>query len=116
MVTSHELARRAEALLADGTAVTIRPLRREDHDAVLDLHAHRMSPEHPPVGLDRIEDLHARLGRMATGLPQLAEADLNPIVCGPASVVCVDARVRRGPRHVPDPCLRRLPDAPGEPT
>ncbi|WP_457030747.1 GNAT family N-acetyltransferase, partial [Kitasatospora sp. P5_F3] len=33
----------AEALLADGTTALIRPLGPEDHDAVLDLHATRMS-------------------------------------------------------------------------
>ncbi|WP_042418208.1 bifunctional acetate--CoA ligase family protein/GNAT family N-acetyltransferase [Streptacidiphilus anmyonensis] len=72
----------------------------------------------PPVDLDRIEDLLARLGRMAADLPQLAEADLNPLICGPDGVVCVDARIRLEPRRAPDPYLRRLrrlPDAPGEP-
>jgi acyl-CoA synthetase (NDP forming) len=71
-----------------------------------------------PVDLERVEDLLARLGRMAADLPQLAEADLNPLICGPDGVVCVDARVRLSPRRVPDPYLRRLrrlPDAPGEP-
>jgi len=34
----------AQALLADGTTVTIRPLSPADHAAVLDLHARRMSP------------------------------------------------------------------------
>ncbi|WP_042365673.1 bifunctional acetate--CoA ligase family protein/GNAT family N-acetyltransferase [Streptacidiphilus neutrinimicus] len=72
----------------------------------------------PPLDLNRIEDLLARLGRMAADVPQLAEADLNPLICGPDGVVCVDARVRLAPRPVPDPYLRRLrrlPDAPGEP-
>ncbi|WP_370117613.1 acetate--CoA ligase family protein [Streptacidiphilus sp. MAP12-33] len=70
------------------------------------------------VDLERVEDVLARLGRMAADLPQLAEADLNPLICGPDGVVCVDARVRLEPRRVPDPYLRRLrrlPDAPGEP-
>ncbi|WP_042424673.1 bifunctional acetate--CoA ligase family protein/GNAT family N-acetyltransferase [Streptacidiphilus anmyonensis] len=72
----------------------------------------------PPVDLDRIEDLLACLGRMAADLPQVAEADLNPLICGPDGVVCVDARVRLAPSPTPDPYLRRLrrlPDAPGEP-
>ncbi|WP_037603620.1 bifunctional acetate--CoA ligase family protein/GNAT family N-acetyltransferase [Streptacidiphilus rugosus] len=72
----------------------------------------------PPVDLARVEDLLARLGRMAADLPQLAEADLNPLICGPHGVVCVDARVRLEPRRTPDPYLRRLrrlPDTPGEP-
>jgi acyl-CoA synthetase (NDP forming) len=72
----------------------------------------------PPVDLDRVEDLLARLGRMAADLPQLAEADLNPLICGPSGVVCVDARIRLEPRRTPDPYLRRLrrlPDTPGQP-
>jgi acyl-CoA synthetase (NDP forming)/GNAT superfamily N-acetyltransferase len=34
----------ADALLSDGSTVTIRPLVADDHAAVLDLHANRMSP------------------------------------------------------------------------
>ncbi|MEY9848659.1 acyl-CoA synthetase (NDP forming)/GNAT superfamily N-acetyltransferase [Streptacidiphilus sp. BW17] len=72
----------------------------------------------PPVDRQSIEDLLARLSRMASDLPQLAEADLNPLICGPDGAVCVDARIRLEPRHIPDPYLRRLrrlPDAPGQP-
>ncbi|MEZ0067217.1 acyl-CoA synthetase (NDP forming)/GNAT superfamily N-acetyltransferase [Streptacidiphilus sp. MAP12-20] len=72
----------------------------------------------PLADLAAIEDVLARLGRMATDLPQLAEVDLNPLICGKDGVACVDARVRLEPRHTPDPYLRRLrrlPDAPGEP-
>jgi acyl-CoA synthetase (NDP forming)/GNAT superfamily N-acetyltransferase len=72
----------------------------------------------PGVDLERLEDVLARLGRMAADLPQLAEADLNPLICGPDGAVCVDARIRLEPRRTPDPYLRRLrrlPDAPGQP-
>ena len=49
-----------------------------------------------------------RLSRMACDLPQLAEADLNPVVARPDGVVVLDVRVRLLPRHAHDPYLRRL--------
>ncbi|MEY9964157.1 acyl-CoA synthetase (NDP forming)/GNAT superfamily N-acetyltransferase [Streptacidiphilus sp. MAP12-16] len=44
MATTASPPAAAEALLTDGSTVTIRPLRPGDHLAVLDLHAKRMSP------------------------------------------------------------------------
>ncbi|RAG86797.1 GNAT family N-acetyltransferase [Streptacidiphilus pinicola] len=108
-------------LLDDRTA-RLAPLTGTDISAMLT--SLRTTPllfgyrDRPPVDLERLEDVLARLGRMAADLPQLAEADLNPLICGPHSIVCVDARVRVEPRRIPDPYLRRLrrlPDAPGEP-
>ncbi|WP_327068613.1 bifunctional acetate--CoA ligase family protein/GNAT family N-acetyltransferase [Kitasatospora sp. NBC_01302] len=55
-----------------------------------------------------VQDLLARLSRLADDLPQLAEADLNPIIATPDGLLCVDARVRLEPRHPFDPYLRRL--------
>ncbi|MDH6115502.1 hypothetical protein P3T36_007838 [Kitasatospora sp. MAP12-15] len=55
-----------------------------------------------------VQDLLARLSRLADDLPHLAEADLNPIIATPDGLLCVDARVRLEPRHPLDPCLRRL--------
>lgn len=45
---------------------------------------------------------------MAGDLPQLAEADLNPVVAAPGGVLALDARVRIGARQEYDPYLRRL--------
>ncbi|MCX4744761.1 GNAT family N-acetyltransferase [Kitasatospora sp. NBC_01287] len=58
--------------------------------------------------LTAVQDLLARLSRLADDLPQLAEADLNPIIATPDGLLCVDARVRLEPRHPFDPYLRRL--------
>ncbi|MEU6239221.1 acetate--CoA ligase family protein, partial [Kitasatospora sp. NPDC047058] len=62
----------------------------------------------PPVDLAAVRSVLARLSRLATDLPELVEADLNPVIAGPAGAVCVDARVRLEPRPSFDPYLRRL--------
>ncbi|GGZ19483.1 bifunctional acetate--CoA ligase family protein/GNAT family N-acetyltransferase [Streptomyces poonensis] len=61
-----------------------------------------------PVDLPGLEQLLLRLSRMASDLPQLAEADFNPVVATPAAVTVLDARVRLLPRRAHDPYLRRL--------
>ncbi|GGY14629.1 bifunctional acetate--CoA ligase family protein/GNAT family N-acetyltransferase [Streptomyces anandii] len=62
----------------------------------------------PAVDLEALEQLLHRLSRMACDLPQLAEADLNPVLAGRTGVTALDARVRLVPRLPHDPYLRRL--------
>ncbi|MGV9452504.1 bifunctional acetate--CoA ligase family protein/GNAT family N-acetyltransferase [Streptomyces sp. NPDC003635] len=61
-----------------------------------------------PVDLAGLEQLLLRLSRMASDLPQLAEADFNPVLATPGGVTVLDARVRLLPRRPQDPYLRRL--------
>ncbi|MGQ4360341.1 bifunctional acetate--CoA ligase family protein/GNAT family N-acetyltransferase [Streptomyces sp. SAS_272] len=61
-----------------------------------------------PVDLEALEHLLLRLSRMAADLPQLAEADFNPVLAAPGGVTVLDARVRLLPRRPQDPYLRRL--------
>ncbi|MBD0422724.1 GNAT family N-acetyltransferase [Streptomyces sp. TRM S81-3] len=61
-----------------------------------------------PVDLEGLEQLLHRLSRMADDLPQLAEADFNPVLASPRGVTVLDARVRLVPRRPQDPYLRRL--------
>ncbi|MDH6221016.1 bifunctional GNAT family N-acetyltransferase/acetate--CoA ligase family protein [Streptomyces pseudovenezuelae] len=61
-----------------------------------------------PVDLQDLEQLLLRLSRMAGDLPQLAEADFNPVLAAPDAVTVLDARVRLLPRRAQDPYLRRL--------
>jgi acyl-CoA synthetase (NDP forming) len=61
-----------------------------------------------PVDLERLEQLLLRLSRMAQDLPQLAEADFNPVLATPGSITVLDARIRLLPRRPRDPYLRRL--------
>ncbi|MFI2184431.1 GNAT family N-acetyltransferase [Streptomyces sioyaensis] len=62
-----------------------------------------------PADVGGLEDLLARLSRMADDLPELAEAECNPVIARPDGVTVVDARVRLLPRRATDPYLRRLP-------
>ncbi|MGW0885465.1 bifunctional acetate--CoA ligase family protein/GNAT family N-acetyltransferase [Streptomyces sp. NPDC002671] len=62
----------------------------------------------PAVDLGGPEQLLHRLSRMASDLPELAEADLNPVLAGPHGVTTLDARIRLVPRHPHDPYLRKL--------
>ncbi|MER5942033.1 GNAT family N-acetyltransferase [Streptomyces sp. NPDC001928] len=61
-----------------------------------------------PVDLEGLEDLLLRLSRLAADLPQLAEADFNPVLATPGQVTVLDARIRLLPRRPHDPHLRRL--------
>jgi acyl-CoA synthetase (NDP forming)/GNAT superfamily N-acetyltransferase len=61
-----------------------------------------------PVDLEGLERLLLGLSRVAADLPQLAEADFNPVLATPAGVSVLDARVRLLPRRPQDPYLRRL--------
>ncbi|MFE7068870.1 GNAT family N-acetyltransferase [Streptomyces sp. NPDC057620] len=61
-----------------------------------------------PVDLEALEQVLLRLSRMASDLPQLAEADFNPVLATPDTVSVLDARVRLLPRRPQDPYLRRL--------
>ncbi|MFJ2805883.1 GNAT family N-acetyltransferase [Kitasatospora sp. NPDC087271] len=62
----------------------------------------------PPVDLAAVRSVLARLSRLADDLPELVEADLNPVIARPDGALCVDARVRLEPRPSFDPYLRRL--------
>ncbi|MEU2266715.1 GNAT family N-acetyltransferase [Streptomyces olindensis] len=61
-----------------------------------------------PVDLPGLEQFLLRLSRMASDLPQLAEADFNPLLARPEHVTALDARIRLLPRRAHDPYLRRL--------
>ncbi|KUF12909.1 CoA-binding protein [Streptomyces silvensis] len=61
-----------------------------------------------PVDLEGVEQLLLRLSRLACDLPQLAEADLNPVLARPDRVTALDVRVRLLPRQAQDPYLRQL--------
>jgi hypothetical protein len=62
----------------------------------------------PPLDVAAVRRTLAGLSRMATDLPQLTEADLNPLIARPDGLLGVDARIRLEPRHAVDPHLRRL--------
>ncbi|WP_369386485.1 GNAT family N-acetyltransferase [Streptomyces sp. CG1] len=101
----------ATELLADHAA-RLAPLTELDaHDL---LTSPRCSPllfgyaGSPAADLGALEQLLHRLSRMASDLPQLADADLNPVLAGPHGITALDARIRLVPRRPRDPYLRRL--------
>ncbi|MEU0344746.1 GNAT family N-acetyltransferase [Streptomyces bobili] len=61
-----------------------------------------------PVDLEGLEQLLGRLSRLAGDLPELAEADFNPVRAAPGLISVLDARIRLLPRRAHDPYLRRL--------
>lgn len=63
---------------------------------------------HAAADLEGLEQLLLRLSRMAVDLPQLAEADFNPVLATPGGATVLDARLRLLPRCPQDPYLRRL--------
>ncbi|SER62952.1 Acyl-CoA synthetase (NDP forming) [Streptomyces sp. yr375] len=101
----------ATEILADHTA-RLAPLT--DHDVHDLITAPRCAPllfgahGSGPVDLEGLEQLLLRLSRMASDLPQLAEADFNPVLAAPGGVSVLDARVRLLPTRPQDPYLRRL--------
>jgi len=65
-----------------------------------------------PADTAALEDLLARLGRLAEDLPEVAELDLNPLLAFPHGVTGVDAKLRLEPAGPePDPTLRILRSA-----
>lgn len=60
------------------------------------------------VDLESLEQLLLRVARLADDVPQVAEADFNPVLARSAEVTVLDARVRLTPARAQDPYLRRL--------
>ena len=66
-----------------------------------------------PKDVARLEELLCRVGSLADEVPEIAELDLNPVICRPDGVVAVDVKVRLAPVQadadlLADPLLRRL--------
>ncbi|MEV0181931.1 GNAT family N-acetyltransferase [Streptomyces sp. NPDC050625] len=101
----------ATEVLADHAA-RLAPLTDHDvHDLITSPRCAPLlfgSAGHRPIDLDDLEQVLLRLSRMAADLPQLAEADFNPVLATPGAVTVLDARVRLLPRGPQDPYLRRL--------
>ncbi|MFE4959897.1 GNAT family N-acetyltransferase [Streptomyces sp. NPDC056653] len=101
----------ATELLADHAA-RLAPLTELDVNDLLT--SPRCSPllfgyaGRPAADRGALGQLLHRLSRMASDLPQLADADLNPVLAGPHGITTLDTRIRLVPRHAHDPYLRRL--------
>ncbi len=99
-------------LIAD-RAFRLAPLTMQDAQNMLgELRTARLFEGYrgaPVVSRSAVADLAVRIGALADDLPEVAELDLNPVICRGENVVIVDARVRIAvapPR--PDTLLRGL--------
>jgi acetate---CoA ligase (ADP-forming) len=61
-----------------------------------------------PVDIDALVDLVQRLGRLAEDLPEVVEADCNPIMATPRGSLVVDARLRVSEPRTRDEGARHL--------
>ncbi|MDA8267343.1 MAG: GNAT family N-acetyltransferase [Actinomycetota bacterium] len=94
--------------------VGLAPLGREDaRELVLGL---RGSPlltgfrGSAPLAVEALVDIVVRMGRLAEDLPEVAEADCNPVLVTTSGAVVVDARLRLTEHPAaPDDDRRRLP-------
>ena len=66
----------------------------------------------PPVSHTAVQDLLVRVAALVDDVAQIAEMDLNPIICRGDELTAVDVRIRVAPPpwH-PDPLLRQLRSA-----
>ena len=64
----------------------------------------------PPVDTAALETLLLRVARLASDYPEIAEMDMNPVVCGPWGVLPLDVKIRIAPTAPHwDETVRRLP-------
>jgi acetyltransferase len=49
--------------------------------------------DRPAADLDALADLLVAVGRLATDLPEIAELDLNPVLCDASGAIALDARI-----------------------
>jgi len=49
--------------------------------------------DRPPADLDALARILVALGRLATDIPEIAEMDLNPLLCDDAGALAIDARI-----------------------
>ena len=69
----------------------------------------------PPADLAALEDVVLRVGALVEAHAEVAELELNPVVCGPDGVSLVDARVRVAPAAEREPLAAVKPRRPAPP-
>jgi acyl-CoA synthetase (NDP forming) len=63
----------------------------------------------PFVSRGAVADVLVRVAALVDDVPEIAELDLNPLICRGEGIAAVDARIRvaEAPLH-PDPLVRQL--------
>ncbi|HSY16344.1 MAG TPA: GNAT family N-acetyltransferase [Jatrophihabitantaceae bacterium] len=63
----------------------------------------------PPVSRQAVAEIVTRVALLVEEIPEIAELDLNPVICEGDRLLVVDAKVRLAPAApIPDPLLREL--------
>jgi acyl-CoA synthetase (NDP forming)/GNAT superfamily N-acetyltransferase len=99
-------------ILGDRT-FRLAPITDDDAEAMIgDLRSSRLLDGYrgsQPVSRTAIRNLLVRIATMVDDIPEIAELDLNPIVCRGDELLAIDARIRVAPApHHPDPLVRQL--------
>ncbi len=106
--------------LLDDRGFRLAPLSDEDADALIgSLHLARLLDGYrgaPVVSRAALRDVLVRVATLVDDLPEVAELDLNPLICRSDGLFVVDARVRVvRARLARDPLLRQLRGPNGDP-
>ncbi|MEV6233244.1 bifunctional GNAT family N-acetyltransferase/acetate--CoA ligase family protein [Saccharopolyspora shandongensis] len=98
-------------LIADRSRRLVPLTTRDARDMLHDLRAasRLFGPQaEQPLDADAVIDVLLRTARMAELLPEVAEADLNPLIAAEYGVRIPDARIRLEPGEPEDPFIRKL--------
>jgi succinyl-CoA synthetase beta subunit len=103
-------------LIAD-RSLKITPVTDADADAMIgSLRAKALFDGfrgYAPIDKSAVRDLILRVSRLVSEYPQIAELDLNPVICDGARLTIVDAKVRIGATQpLSDPMTRALSAVP----
>ncbi|HEV8063870.1 MAG TPA: acetate--CoA ligase family protein, partial [Acidimicrobiales bacterium] len=100
----------AVELLGDHSVALAPVTGGEAREMLLGIRASKLLTGHrgsPAVDLDALSDLLVRLSHLADDLPEILEADCNPIVATPDGAWVVDARFRLATEQMEEPDDRR---------
>jgi acyl-CoA synthetase (NDP forming) len=96
-----------QAELINDVSVRITPLRKgEAAEMIASLATYPLLEGFrgsPPTDIGALEELLLRMSALVEAHPELAEADLNPVIVGPRGATVVDARVRTHAAEPPPP-------------
>jgi acyl-CoA synthetase (NDP forming) len=99
--------------LLDDRSFRLAPLSAADADAMIaELRLARLLDGFrgaPVVSRAALRDVLIRVAALAADIPEIAELDVNPVVCTGDGIVAVDVRIRLDtPQFLRDPLLRQL--------
>jgi hypothetical protein len=103
--TAYPRDREAEILLRDGSTAHVRPVRRDDGEAIRtflksgrhDRDGNGRYRGAPRCDVQAVEEVLLRISAMVEAHPEIVELDCNPLIAGPDGALIVHAPVRVEP-------------------